>query len=222
MRPQENCCIFTALQSPAHLPQAEIWHVCAERKDENMRKLAFTLVVAILCVLFPCLVCANPIPIIQYRATNIADSTPGQDLWKYEYFLSYATGDTFLNNQGFTIDFAVGFFTDLLNTTPVLADWLTFVTQPDPNLPDGGEYDALALTDTPSLAGAFGLTFVWHGTGTPGSQPFTVNQFDAQLHFEQIGQGWTQPLDGVIPEPGTVFLLASGLAALAFARRKRT
>ena len=113
---------------------------------------------------------------------------------------------------------------ELEDPPPALADWFTFVLQPDPGLPADGEYDALALVDDPSLVNAFSLTFVWLGGAThgPGSQPFLANEFDDLGNFTGvIGSGRTIP-GGVIPEPGTMLLVACGLAALAAAARKRT
>src|SRR4051812_36435108 len=85
---------------------------------------------------------------IEFEAVNLADVTPGQDLWQYNYFVS---GRTFLANQGFTIGFDYHLFTQLQSPPPAInAGWSTIALQPDLNLPDSGSYDALALVNNPS------------------------------------------------------------------------
>jgi len=185
-----------------------------------MKRLPFAVVAVFLCLLFPYLVGANPIPIIQYQAIDFPDLVPGQDLWQYQYSVSYATADKFLQNQAFTIFFDYNLYNNLEDPPPILTDWFTFVFQPDLQLPSDGEYDALALKDDPSLANAFNLTFVWLGGAgsAPGSQPFVVNEFDSQGNFvAMLGSGQTN----LIPEPATLLLVAGGLAALAVARRRK-
>jgi hypothetical protein len=92
-----------------------------------------------------------------------------------------------------------------------------------PNNPPGafGDYDAMALTDNPPVGGPFRVDFVWLGPGQPGSQPFLINQFDANGNFEAvIAQGVTVPAAQVIPEPGTWLLTIAGFAATVVSRRK--
>jgi len=187
-------------------------------------------------LLFTAVAAADPIPIIQYQATDLIDTEAGKDLWEYRYFISYAGADTFLTNQGFTIEFALDFYSGLQNPPPFVIDWDLIVFQPDPILdpenPAPGGYDAVALQDNPSLTG-FSVTFLWlGGAGTaPGSQPFTVNRLGAPIQdefgewvqpFEQISEGETVVWNpNVIPEPGTILLLASGLIAAAMIHRKK-
>ena len=79
--------------------------------------------------------------------------------------------------------------------------------QPDTAIPDDGAYDALALQDGASLADSFVVSFVWLGSGVPGSQFFEVYDPD----FNTIESGETAP----VPEPATILLVGSGLLALA-------
>jgi hypothetical protein len=149
---------------------------------------------------------------ITYQATNLADTTPGEDLWQYQYLLS---GFGFALGSGFDIFFPLSegyLFGDIQDTPPPNADWDTVALQPDPALPDDGRYDAVALVTNASLADAFIVDFVWRGTGTPGAQRFEL--FDDT--FAVIERGSTTP----IPEPGTLLLFTSGIAGL-YCLRKR-
>jgi len=96
-----------------------------------------------------------------------------------------------------------------------------------PNNPPGsfGDYAALALINNPSLTGPFRVDFTFLGTGTPGSQPFVINQYDAGGNFLSIvDSGSTAAPGGPVPEPATWLLGAAGLifAAIAKSARRRT
>jgi hypothetical protein len=154
---------------------------------------------------------------IEYEAINLQDVVPGQDLWQYNYYVS---GRTFNANQDFTIFFDYLKFTQLQSPPPAVSpDWNLLVLQPDLKLPDNGAYDALAVVNNPSTATVFHLTFVWLGAGTPGSQPFTIDQLDAQGNVLAILEtGNTVPR---VPEPGSWLLCLFGLAALVSRMSKK-
>lgn len=154
---------------------------------------------------------------ISYQATDLTDTTPGQDLWQYSYLLN---GFNFGLNFGFDIFFPLsdGFlFGDLENDPPEPnTDWDVVSVQPDENLPADGFLDALALVNSPSLAAPFTITFIWRGTGAPGSQPFEI--FDDT--FTVIDEGSTIPADGTpVPEPSAFVLFFSGAALLWGSKR---
>ena len=103
--------------------------------------------------------------------------------------------------------------------------WEILAFQPDSNIPDAGRYSALALSSGASLAGPFTIEFVWLGApGTPGAQPFELNEFDDQGDFVRtlIPNGRTrasgQPTP--IPEPGTLLLVSLGLMGLIWLRKR--
>jgi hypothetical protein len=144
--------------------------------------------------------------VILFTASNLTDTTPGEDLWLYQYRVSdFAFGA----GQGFSITFDRDLFTKLQSPpTPVNGGWNAITLQPDLALSSHGLYDAQALGASPSLANDFQVTAVWLGTGSPGSQAFTL--YD--LNFSPLAQGQTV---AAVPEPATSFLLASGLVLVA-------
>jgi len=139
---------------------------------------------------------------ITYQATNLADTTPGQDLWNYSYNVS---GFSFAQSQGFTVFFDQNLYTLLQSPPPtVSSDWNAITVQPDLALSSNGFYDAQATRGSPSLSDPFSVNFVWLGTGIPGAQPFTV--YDA--NFSTLVAGNTA---SPVPEPASTVLLFSTL-----------
>ena len=151
---------------------------------------------------------------ILYEATDLADTTSGEDLWQYTYTVSDFVFDT---DYGFTIFFDYQLYTNLEDPPPsVNSEWDTIVWQPDLSIPGGGDdgaYDALALADGASLADSFTVSFVWLGSGTPGAQPFDV--YDPS--FNTIDSGQSAP----VPEPATILLVGSGLIGLVVGLKKK-
>jgi hypothetical protein len=155
---------------------------------------------------------------IEYSATDLADVTPGDDLWSYEYFVS---GFAFDADQGFSVYFDPTLYSQLQDPPPSPADWFTLSIQPDTVLPDDGYYEAVALTPGPSLLGPFTLTVVWlGGPNGPGAQRFTIDSFDADGFYTELAAGRTTPRG--VPEPALVTLLAAGgFRCWQRARRRR-
>lgn len=158
---------------------------------------------------------------IQYSVTDLPDSVPGQDLWRYDYTL---VGFTFLANQGFSIAFTPTLYLSLVTPPPgVPPAWDLLVLQPDAGIPSNGLYDALALSDNPPIGPLFAIEFVFAGPGIPGPQPYTLNQFDASGQLiGSLGSGQTIGPPGVsqIPEPASAALLVLGAAILAACRAR--
>ncbi len=156
--------------------------------------------------------------VIEYEALDLVNTTPGADLWQYNYYVS---DYDFLTDKGFTIWFGLGLYDHL---APVSASpgWNTLAAQPDPLLPDAGFYDALAQVDHASLTDLFNVQFNWLGTGAPGSQAFDLYDL-AGGSFTVLDTGNTV-LRGAtaIPEPASLWLMfAGGVAAWWMRRRDR-
>jgi hypothetical protein len=154
---------------------------------------------------------------IEYVATNLTDVTPGEDLWRYDYRVS---GRSFLQFQFFDIYFQPTLFAALASQSSANSDWdAAILQQPTPgNLPpfDRGMFDAFALVDNASLTGMFSVSFIYLGSGSPGSQPFEI--FDAGSNLLETGM--TSVPGGAIPEPSTLALLAGGLLLGALRLRR--
>ena len=135
---------------------------------------------------------------ISYQATDLDNTTTGEDLWQYAYTVS---GDVFDKDIGFTIYFDLGLY-DLLDQSPANPnfDWDVITLNSDFSLPDDGLYDALALEDNASLADTFIVSFVWlGGTEGPGEQDFEV-YYDGE-EFQILETGSTVSASSPVPEP---------------------
>ena len=146
---------------------------------------------------------------IEYTATDIADVTPGEDLWQYDYSIA---GRNFVQAQFFDIYFDPALYGTLLSGPAPNPDWdVLILQQPAPaNIPpfDTGIFDAFALGDGASLAGSFSVVFAYLGTGTPGAQPFTIFDTDGT----QLETGFTRAPGGApVPEPATGAMSLPGL-----------
>lgn len=176
-----------------------------------MKKIAKLMLTTLLLVFLLVPVAISGATTISYEATDLTDTTPGEDLWQY----SYTVGNFLFNmDYGFTIFFDYLLYANLEDPPPsVNSDWDPIVWQPDLNIPDDGAYDALALADGASLADSFTVSFVWLGSGTPGAQPFDV--YDPS--FNTIDSGQSAP----VPEPATILLVGSGLVGIIALKRKK-
>jgi hypothetical protein len=181
------------------------------------RSLGAWLVAVLLC-LAPAPDAAHAI-VITFETTDLADTTPGEDLWRYVYTIT-----DFSPAPDVAVEtlFDHTLYRNLEDPTPGVTGWDILTLQPDVNLPDVGRYSALALSAGASLAEPFALTFVWlGGAGTaPGSQPFEVNAFDAQGGFlDTLTTGFTTPAaPQAVGLPGTLVLTLTGLLSLGLLR----
>ena len=155
-------------------------------------------------------------PIVQYQLTTSGNTGT------YQYFVS---GFDFLANQALDIQFGqIGpnnLFGQLSNgKAPAGFDLILFQPNNPPQAP--GDYSALALVNHPSLTGTFSVDFTLTGTGVPGSQLFTISQFDSSGNFVSLlASGSTQLAGSAVPEPPS-FLpcgVALVIAGIFWARR---
>jgi len=147
--------------------------------------------------------------IISYEATNLADTTVGEDLWQYSYTVSDYSFNEFF---GFQVFFDYG---DFDNITPVSAsaEWDAISWNPDliMGIPDDGVYDAMALVDNASLATPFTVNFTWLGSGIPETQYFEI--YDDNFAVIESGQT-EQKASSPVPEPATILLFGAGLLGM--------
>ena len=155
---------------------------------------------------------------IEYQAINLANTTPGQDLWRYTYKIS---GYTFAVNEGLDIYFSQTLYGALSNPQPMLGpQW--FASSSTVIDPGGAPqiYDVITVVPNPSLDVVFSVDFVWLGQGTPGSQPFDAYRtINGGLGVFDAGR----TVATTVPEAGSSLLLASlafgALATPRFFRR---
>ncbi len=150
-----------------------------------------------------------PATSILYEATSLGGTS-----WELSYWVS---DFTFAVDYGFTLFFDYGLYE---NITPVSAsaDWDVLVWEPDVWLGPGA-YDALALVDDASLSEPFVVSFNWLGSGTPRDYTQSFEIYYLGPEFEILEAGTTATASAPVPEPGTLFLLGSGIAALLGCRR---
>jgi hypothetical protein len=183
----------------------------------------------LLCVALFIVIAASSQPasatIVTYSAMDLPDINVGEDLWRYSYvvdgFPSQDIDVQIMFNYATYSDLSIG------GAIPVGLD--AFTTQSDLSIPADGSLDIIVFSGAAAPTFPIYLDFVWHGSGAPGSQSFTV--YDPNdPNFAAIDGGQTAPA-GVapppppppptVPEPGIVYLILLGLGLLALQRRRR-
>ncbi len=155
-------------------------------------------------------------PTVSYVATNLADTTLGEDLWRYDYsFTGPIDAGGSLN-----LIFSHLSYSSLAASTGD-SNLTLLPTQPDAGLmTDGIVYilptNALASSDVSTLS----VEFVWLIAGRePGSQGFEV--VDASGNPAGGGKT-TLPGDGnVVPEPASASLVLAALLGAGAVRRRK-
>jgi hypothetical protein len=191
------------------VPNSDIALSDSRFRSTRRSKLRFFLAAAAMTMLAcgASRVFANSIS-VNYTATNV-----GGTEWRYDYTLS----GSYLSGDDVAVYFPVASSANLSDLGSGGTDWTTFVFQPDPTLPAAGEFDMLANIDNPTLAPVFSVLFQWSGSGSPGSQSFTL--FDPS--FKVLDTGVTQANAAQTSEPSSLVLLGSGFLVLWLAARRR-
>lgn len=143
----------------------------------------------------------------------------------YEYRYTITNNSLATSVDGFSIDFDPTLFdeTSLAVTSTGVGNWFEQILASVPGLP--AQYDALKVSGVPLGIGdsesGFAVQFTWLGTGTPGSQGFTI--YDSAT-FDVLDTGVTTAA-GVppnpVPEPSSAVLTLLALVGTAAATRRR-
>lgn len=185
-----------------------------------MRKLwLLTLLVGMVAINLPAGTVSYDFSILPYAPP--AGEPAGSSVLQVTYLLS---NFTFLANQELDIQFDPSMY-DSLSNGQAPSGFMIGLFQPNnpPGVP--GDFSALATADNPSVSGVFSADVVFLGSGQPGPQAFSVNQYDAQGAFvSTVASGFTTPTGNTaVPEPGSFWLGGVGLFIAAgwwFIRRR--
>lgn len=154
---------------------------------------------------------------VTYTATDLADTVPGQNLWRYTYTVSAPLPPLYSVNLLFSpllyADLAV--FGSTTGLSPL-------VLPPDAFLPADGQLTLTATSGIPVGANeTVELDFTWLGLGVPGSQSYEV--LDDGFNVVGTSPQQTQ-LAGSVPvsEPTSLGLLALAVGLLPHLRRRHS
>ena len=183
----------------------------------SLRSLAGTLRQTLLAGALLAANCAWAGPTVTYVATNLADTTIGEDLWRYDYVISGPL-EAF---GSLNILFGYASYMNLLSTPGDPGNFSSLDIQPDTGLATDGiviltPFSDLLASDSTGLS----VDFVWTGNpaAAPGSQTFQV--FDAAGNFSS--ESTTRAAGSIpVPEPAVASLVGAALLALGVSRRRR-
>lgn len=170
----------------------------------------------VLCAtLLSCLVAfaapALALTTVSGTALDLTDTTPGQDLWRFDLSVN---GVFAINDK---LDIA---FNDSYSSLASLGSPASFsisVTQPNPATLLSGHYVATYTLAGPSAASnAFAVGLVRSTSTLPTGLSFVFTPFGQASQF-----GLATIIASPVPESSTLAMLATGLLAVAFLRRKR-
>ncbi len=180
-----------------------------------------SFLVGLLALMASTLSAASPVT-IGYELTALA--APG----RYEYRYTLTNVSLAPPLSWFSVDFDTALYDEssLVITTTSLGDWSEQLLASIPALGVPAQYDAyktvgagLGIGDTET---GFTVEFNWLGTGTPGSQAFTIYDpatLDVLVTGVTTGEG--EPPPNGAPEPSSAALVLLALCGVT-ARRRRS
>ena len=155
-------------------------------------------------------------PTVIFAATDLTDTTVGEDLWRYDYSITGPV-DAF---GSVNLLFSAASYANLVSQT---TDANLSLLDVQPDTLGGGDGIVFVTPINGLLAAdvaALSVDFVWLGGSgsTPGAQPFEV--VDGNGGPAGTGVTRLQSGGGTVPEPSALLLTTTALLAL-LARRKR-
>lgn len=161
-----------------------------------------------------------PLPAANATIINYSATALGGTHWRFDYSIHNDTLGKELDE--FTIFFDENLFANLSNATGP-SGWDLLLIQPDTAIPSAGFIDGLMTGGGIAIGeilGSFSLTFDYLGSGSPGSQQFSIVD---PTSFNELDRGMTRLSSppGVLPLPDTLPLMLTGLGALAYWRQRR-
>lgn len=154
-------------------------------------------------------------PGVTFLATDLADTTPGEDLWVFDYAISGPLAAF----ESVNLLYAASDFSASLSVLTSDLSISTTVTAPVASPPADGQVLATAVVPLAGNAyAAMSVQFVWTGAGLPGAQGFEV--LDDQ--YNVLSTGMTT-LAAAVPEVSSAAMLFAGMILLgpvAYLRRR--
>lgn len=155
-------------------------------------------------------------PGVTFLATDLADTTAGEDLWQFDYSITGPLAEF----ESVNLLFTPSDFSPALAVLTSDISISTTVTAPVASPAADGQVLATAMAPLPSNAfAAMSVQFVWTGAGRPGAQSFEV----LDDHYNVLLTGTTM-MAAAVPEASTVTMLFAGmilLGSVAYRRRRR-
>jgi hypothetical protein len=145
---------------------------------------------------------------ISFTAVNLANTSPGEDLWRYQYTLNGAVSQFDVIRLSFD-DLSFG---TLSNGQPATSTSLQVQPLLQPAPPTDGSFALRVIGPGTVYRDRSGVSVdvVWKGAGTPGSQPFAL--------LSQSGATVLTGSTSAVPEPSATAMMALGLILLASRR----
>jgi hypothetical protein len=194
------------------MPDGMLQRIGARLTEKRILRLLAVLVVFTGCAT------ANT---VTFTTTLVTPGAPGVAIWENDYTL---TGFSFVQYEDFQLLFDPAVFQQLLNGVAIpSSDWDLLLVQPDPNIPDNGVYDMMALGNGPSFSGPFSVQYTLLGSTPPTSQVYRVVQLDSNGNVvgDPLETGLALGPSGAVPEPSSLQLYTIAVLGVVVLRAVR-